>query len=113
MKKNKKIILRLLLICLLSLSAIHQRAIARDSEQLQPGEEARLFNEVCPGNKEDMQSMRDLINILKNRINVKRVQVTLGNCYLVTGKVDDQRYLGVFEPYDLDELYYILKEPQY
>lgn len=111
MKKNKKTILRLLLVCGLTLSAMHHVAIAR--EQLQPGEEGKLQRAVCKGNKEDIQSMRDLITILTNRVNVKRVQVTPGNCYLVSGKIGGQRYLGLFDPYELDEIYYIIREPQY
>ena len=88
--------------------ATTQLAAAR--EQLQAGQEGKMLNAVCKGKKEDMQSMRDLISILSGRVNVKRVQLTRGNCYLASGKTGGQRYLGLFDPYELDELYYIVKE---
>ncbi|MDI9314074.1 MAG: hypothetical protein QM529_05325 [Hydrotalea sp.] len=107
MKKNKKTIACLLLAGIVGLASA-QSAIAR--EQLPPGSEGKLLNTVCKGKKEDMQSMRDLINILTGRVGVKRVQLTRGNCYLVTGKAGGQRYMGLFDPYELDELFYIVKE---
>ncbi len=78
-------------------------------EQLAAGQEGKMLSYLCKGKASERQSMRDLIDILSNRINVKRVQLTPGNCYLTSGKTDGRRYLGLFDPIEFDEIFYIIK----
>ncbi|MGI9461134.1 MAG: hypothetical protein ACR2NY_00975 [Alphaproteobacteria bacterium] len=105
----KKIILTLYAICLFALCTNGFVVAAHSAERLKSGEGKKMLSVVCEVDEEEKQSMRDLIDMLDGQVRVKRVQVTRGNCYLVNGRINQQKYIGLFEPMELEELFYILK----
>lgn len=116
MKKTKRflptaLLARAMLVVTMLVAALSTPLLTHLSarEKLEAGQEGKMLDTVCKVKKEEMQSMRELINILSGRVSVKRVQLTRGNCYLVTGKVGSNRYMGLFDPVEFDELFYIIK----
>ncbi|MCX8515627.1 MAG: hypothetical protein ORN57_01350 [Alphaproteobacteria bacterium] len=83
---------------------------AQAGERLEANQQGKLMATQCIAKKDEMQTQRQLIEDISNKVRVKRVQLTPGNCYLVSGKFDDgKRYIGIYDPKELEEIFYIIK----
>lgn len=80
------------------------------AERMNVADREKMLQTVCNVKEQEKLPKLELVDIATNNgINVSRIQNSPGNCYLVTGKKDHRRYLGIYDPRDLAELFYILQ----